>query len=92
MYMVTFVSGSTSSTKRKAMAMNTERRKNVPAMPGSPPQLEPIKSGVAMAMVNFPIQLAAVVMDIAVPGPNDRHIFSVKMHSCMLYTLLTSDI
>lgn len=66
--MTTFVSGSTSSTKRKAVARKKERRRNVPAVPGSPPQLEPSNSGVTTAMVKFPIQLAAVVMDIAVPG------------------------
>lgn len=49
------------------MARKREKRRNVPAVPGNPAQLEPSKSGVATAMVKFPIQLAAVVMDTAVP-------------------------
>ena len=70
--MTTFVSGSISSTKRKAATRKPESRRNVPAVPGNKPQLEPSKSGVAMAMVKFPIQLAAVVMETAVPATHKQ--------------------
>ena len=83
-HVITFVSGSTSRTKRKAVARKRERRRNVPAVPGNLPQLEPSKSGVATAMVKFPIQLAAVVMDTAVPVTYNIHTGPVngsKLHS-----------